>query len=89
MNDATVTRLRPGKGPSLNELIREAQAEVQRLCETQRQNFIFHIEQACALAAEISDNPTQPPGIRDLASRFVEDEQARIGTITAIISRSA
>ena len=88
MSEATITRLRPAKPQDLNDLIREAQAEVQRLCDVQRSNLIFQIEQACAVAAAVADNPAHPPGVRDLARRFVEDEQARIVTLTAIINRS-
>ncbi|MGA0604916.1 hypothetical protein ACO2Q0_02865 [Phenylobacterium sp. VNQ135] len=89
MSEATVTRLpRAGRTPSVADLIREAQAEVLRLSDTQRQEFISAIERACALASEVSDNPAQPVGVRDLARRFIDDEQQRVSTILSIINRS-
>lgn len=78
--------LRP-PADSLAARVRSLQEQIAQLSHQQVEDLVDAIARACALATEVSANPAQPPGVRDLARRLVEDEEARAATIRAVAAR--
>jgi len=81
-----VTRL-PARTAGIAAQVRSLQQQIADLSARQRDELLSAIGRACALAAEVAENPAQPPGVRDLARRFVEDEEARAQNIRAVAAR--
>ena len=70
------------------ERVRRLQAEARQLAKDHVHALSAAIMNAEAIAAEIADGgDAYPPGIRDLARRFVEDADARVQTLEAISAR--
>lgn len=81
-----VTRL-PARAAGIAAQVRSLQQQIADLSARQRDEFLSAIGRACALAVEVAENSAQPPGVRDLARRFVEDEEARVQTMRVIVGR--
>lgn len=78
------------KAETVAQQIRRLQAEAKELAREHVRTLsaaIMHAEQIAAEIAEGGD--AYPPGIRDLARRFVEDAEARVQTLEAIAGRAS
>jgi hypothetical protein len=89
-NTAEATALVPAKAETVAERVRRLQAEARQLAK----DHIHALSQAMSdveqMAAEIAEGgDAYPPGVRDLARRFVEDIDSRIQTLEAISARTA
>ncbi|HEY2753884.1 hypothetical protein [Phenylobacterium sp.] len=76
------------KQETVAERVRRLQMEAKQLAKDHVRTLsaaILHAEQIAAEIAEGGD--AYPPGIRDLARRFVEDADARVQTLEAISGR--
>lgn len=76
------------KQETVAERVRRLQMEAKQLAKDHVRTLsaaIMHAEQIAAEIAEGGD--AYPPGIRDLARRFVEDAEARVQTLEAIAGR--
>ena len=77
------------KPESVAERVRRLQAEARQLAKDHIHALsaaMVHVEQMAAEIAEGGD--AYPPGVRDLARRFVEDVEARVQTLEAISART-
>ena len=77
------------KAETVAERVRRLQAEARQLAKDHVRALseaIVNVEQMAAEIAEGGD--AYPPGIRDLARRFVEDCEARVQTLEAISART-
>ncbi|HEV7385594.1 MAG TPA: hypothetical protein VGN89_12000 [Phenylobacterium sp.] len=82
-NDLNIARTE-----TVAERVRRLQAEAKQLAKDHVHALSAAIMNAEAIAAEIADGgDAYPPGIRDLARRFVEDADARVQTLEAISAR--
>ena len=80
--------LKSVKTETVAERVRRLQAEAKQLAKDHVHALSAAIMNAEAIAAEIADGgDAYPPGIRDLARRFVEDADARVQTLEAIAAR--
>lgn len=79
---------RPAKAESLAERMRRLQVELAGLSRDQLTQLNAALIDASKLAAEVADNASQPPGIRDVARRLVEDCEMRVQTLEALSARS-
>jgi hypothetical protein len=80
--------LKSVKTETVAERVRRLQAEAKQLAKDHVHALSAAIMNAEAIAAEIADGgDAYPPGIRDLARRFVEDAEARVQTLEAISAR--
>lgn len=77
----------PARASGIASQVRSLQDQIAQLSDTQREQFITAIGRACALASEVAENPAQPPGVRDLARRFIEDGEARVQAMRVIVGR--
>lgn len=77
------------KPETVAERVRRLQAEARQLAKDHVHALaeaIVHVEQMAAEIAEGGD--AYPPGVRDLARRFVDDCEARVQTLEAISART-
>jgi hypothetical protein len=82
-NDLNIARTE-----TVAERVRRLQAEAKQLAKDHVHALSAAIMNAEAIAAEIAEGgDAYPPGIRDLARRFVEDADARVQTLEAISAR--
>jgi hypothetical protein len=80
--------LKTARTETVAERVRRLQAEAKQLAKDHVHALSAAIMNAEAIAAEIADGgDAYPPGIRDLARRFVEDADARVQTLEAISAR--
>ena len=71
------------------ERVRRLQAEAKQLAKDHIRALSEAMMQAEQMAAEIAEGgDAYPPGVRDLARRFVEDVDARVQTLEAIVART-
>lgn len=87
-NDLKTTRVEP-RAETFGDRVRRLQAEAKLLAK----DHIAALAQAIAdveqMAKEIAEGgEAYPPGVRDLARRFVDDCEARVQTLEAITSRA-
>lgn len=78
-----------GKAETVAERVRRLQAEARQLAKDHVRALseaIVGVEQIAAEIAEGGD--AYPPGVRDLARRFVEDCESRVQTLEAITART-
>ncbi|MCR5877083.1 hypothetical protein [Phenylobacterium sp. J367] len=69
--------------------MRRLQAEAKTLAKDHIRALNQAIVDVETLAAEIADGgDAYPPGVRDLARRLVEDCEARVQTLEAIVART-
>lgn len=72
------------------ERVRRLQDEARQLARDHVKALAAQLVAAEQMAAEIADGgEAYPPGVRDLARRLVEDLDARLQTLEAIVARSA
>jgi hypothetical protein len=70
--------------------IRRLQAEAKGLARDHVLALIAAMRDAESIAAEIAEGgDAYPAGIRDLARRFVDDADARVQTLEALIARQS
>jgi len=77
------------KTETVAERVRRLQAEAKELARDHIRALseaMLGVEQMAAEIAEGGD--AYPPGVRDLARRFVEDVEARVQTLEAITART-
>ncbi len=77
------------KTETVAERVRRLQAEARQLAKDHIHALsaaMLDLEQMAAEIAEGGD--AYPPGVRDLARRFVEDIEARVQTLEAITART-
>jgi hypothetical protein len=80
--------LKSSRTETVAERVRRLQAEAKQLAKDHVHALSAAIMNAEAIAAEIAEGgDAYPPGIRDLARRFVEDADARVQTLEAIAAR--
>lgn len=74
---------------TVSERVRRLQAEAKRLAKDHVKALTTAMVDLERLAAEIADGgDAYPPGIRDVARRLVEDLDARVQTLEAIVART-
>jgi hypothetical protein len=79
----------PAKPETVAERVRRLQAEARQLAKDHVRALSEAMMSAEQIAAEIAEGgDAYPPGIRDLARRFVEDVEARVQTLEAISARN-
>ena len=77
------------KAETVAERVRRLQAEARQLAKDHVRALSEAMISAEKLAAEIAEGgDAYPPGVRDLARRFVEDCEARVQTLEAISARN-
>ena len=77
------------KAETVAERVRRLQAEARQLAKDHVRALSEAIMNAEKMAAEIAEGgDAYPPGVRDLARRFVEDCEARVQTLEAISART-
>jgi hypothetical protein len=77
------------KSETVAERVRRLQAEARQLAKDHVRALSEAMMNAEKIAAEIAEGgDAYPPGVRDLARRFVEDCDARVQTLEAIAART-
>ena len=77
------------KAETVAERVRRLQAEARQLAKDHVRALSEAMMNAEKIAAEIAEGgDAYPPGVRDLARRFVEDCEARVQTLEAISART-
>ncbi|MDE2485866.1 MAG: hypothetical protein KGO51_00565 [Alphaproteobacteria bacterium] len=77
------------KTETVAERVRRLQAEAKQLAKDHIRSLSAAIVNVEQMAAEIAEGgEAYPPGVRDLASRMVEDLEARVQTLEAIVART-
>lgn len=81
--------LHTAKQETVADRVRRLQAEAKQLAKDHVHALSAAIMNAETIAAEIAEGgDAYPPGIRDLARRFVEDADMRVQTLEAISART-
>ncbi len=81
--------LKTQKSETVAERVRRLQAEAKQLAKDHVHALTAAIMDAEQIAAEIAEGgEAYPAGIRDLARRFVEDSEARVQTLEALVART-
>ena len=77
------------KSETVAERVRRLQAEAKQLAKDHIKALVTQIADLEVMAAEISEGgDAYPPGVRDIARRLVEDCEARVQTLEAIVART-
>lgn len=77
------------KSETVAERVRRLQAEAKQLAKDHVKALSAHLVEVEQIAAEIAEGgEAYPPGVRDLARRLVEDMDARVQTLEAIVART-
>lgn len=77
------------KTETVAERVRRLQAEAKMLAKDHIRSLSAQMVMVEQIAAEIAEGgEAYPPGVRELASRLVEDIDARVQTLEAIVSRT-
>lgn len=79
---------RPTPAASLADRIARLQADLRTLNAEQVADLESAIATTLSLAADVAANPTQAPGIRDVARRLAEDLDTRAITMAGIVGRA-
>ena len=89
-NDLHTTPAQIGtKTETVAERVRRLQAEARQLAKDHIHALSAAMVEVEHMAAEIAEGgDAYPPGVRDLARRFVEDVEARVQTLEAITART-
>ena len=81
--------LKMPKTETVAERVRRLQTEAKQLAKDHVRAMSSAMLEVEQMAAEIAEGgEAYPPGIRELASRLVEDLEARVQTLEAIVSRT-
>jgi hypothetical protein len=77
------------KAETVAQRVRRLQTEAKQLAKDHIRALNQALVDVEQLAAEISEGgDAYPPGVRDLARRLVEDCEARVQTLEAIVART-
>jgi hypothetical protein len=77
------------KAETVAERVRRLQAEAKQLAKDHIKALTTQISDLEVMAAEIAEGgDAYPPGVRDIARRLVEDCEARVQTLEAIVART-
>jgi hypothetical protein len=77
------------KTETVAERVRRLQQEARLLAKDHIRSLSAQMVAVEQIAAEIAEGgEAYPPGVRELASRLVEDIDARVQTLEAIVSRT-
>jgi chorismate mutase len=77
------------KHETVAERVRRLQAEAKQLAKDHVHALTARMIELEQMASEIAEGgDVYPPGVRDLARRIVDDCEARVQTMEAIISRT-
>jgi len=77
------------KSETVAQRVRRLQAEARQLAKDHIHALSAAMVEVETLAAEIAEGgDAYPPGVRDLARRLVEDCEARVQTLEAIVART-
>ncbi|MDB5476707.1 MAG: hypothetical protein JWP49_2218 [Phenylobacterium sp.] len=77
------------KTQTVAERVRSLQSEAKQLAKDHVRSLSAQMLAVEQMAAEIAEGgEAYPPGVRELASRLVEDIEARVQTLEAIVSRT-
>ena len=77
------------KTETVAERVRRLQAEAKQLAKDHIKALVQQISDLEVMAAEIAEGgEAYPPGVRDVARRLVEDCEARVQTLEAIVART-
>jgi hypothetical protein len=78
------------KSETVAQRVRRLQQEAKQLAKDHIRALSVAMVEVETLAAEIAEGgDAYPPGVRDLARRLVEDCEARVQTLEAIVARTA
>lgn len=81
--------LKTPKTETVGERVRRLQAEAKLLAKDHIRSLSAQMALVEQIAAEIAEGgEAYPPGVRELASRLVEDIEARVQTLEAIAART-
>ena len=81
--------LQTAKQETVADRVRRLQAEAKQLAKDHVHALSAAIMNAEQIASEIAEGgDAYPPGVRDLARRLVEDCEARVQTLEAIVART-
>lgn len=87
-NDLRTASSAEPKTETVGERIRRLQAEARQLAKDHIRALSAAMIEAEKVAAEIAEGgEAYPPGVRDLARRFVDDVETRVQSIEAITAR--
>jgi hypothetical protein len=77
------------KSETVAERVRRLQTEAKQLAKDHVRSLSAQMVAIEQMAAEIAEGgEAYPPGVRELASRLVEDLESRVQTLEAIVSRT-
>lgn len=80
----------PPKTETVAERIQRLQAEAKSLARDHVRSLVAQMVAVEQMAAEIADGgEAYAPGVRELCRRLVEDIEARVQTLEAIVSRTS
>ena len=89
LHSATAPAPAAAKAETVAERVRRLQAEARQLAKDHVRALSEAITNVEQMAAEIAaGGDAYPPGVRDLARRFVEDCGSRVQTLEAISART-
>ena len=81
--------LKSSKPETVAERVRRLQSEAKQLAKDHIRALSAAMVGVEQMAAEIAEGgDAYPPGVRDLARRLVEDTEARVQTLEAIVART-
>lgn len=88
-NDLKTAPRDSGRVETVAERVRRLQAEAKLLAKDHIRSLSAQLVAVEEMAAEIAEGgEAYPPGVRELAGRLVEDIEARVQTLEAIVSRT-
>lgn len=88
--DNAVQNPAASKGETVAQRVKRLQTEAKQLAKDHVRSLSQALMDVEQLAAEIAQGgDAYPPGVRDLARRLVEDCEARVQTLEAIVARTA
>jgi hypothetical protein len=89
-NDVKAAATASPKSETVAQRVRRLQLEARQLAKDHIKALSAAMVEVETLAAEIAEGgDAYPPGVRDLARRLVEDVEARVQTLEAIVARTA
>jgi len=89
-NDVKAAAAASPKSETVAQRVRRLQLEARQLAKDHIKALSAAMVEVETLAAEIAEGgDAYPPGVRDLARRLVEDVEARVQTLEAIVARTA
>ena len=88
-NDMKAAAAVAPKAETVAQRVRRLQQEARQLAKDHIKALSAAMVEVETLAAEIAEGgEAYPPGVRDLARRLVEDCEARVQTLEAIVART-